>query len=83
MVVTQQIMHRITPTEGGEATGGPVSRLFGSTNVHPQHCDGNIQENVISIGILENLQSNFDLSRISRTSEGGRANAPNIATTTE
>ena len=46
------------------------------------------RKNVISIGILENLESNdqiatFDLSRISRTSEGGRPNAPKIATTTE
>ena len=41
------------------------------------------RKNVISIGILENLKSTFDVSRISRASEGGRPNAPKIATTTE
>ena len=39
--------------------------------------------NVISLEILENLESNSELTRITGTSEGGRPNAPKIATTTE
>ena len=39
--------------------------------------------NLISIGIFENVESTFDLRRISRTSEGGPPIVAKILTTTE
>ena len=68
-----------------EAYHGAHASIFGSMYVR-NIVTATFRKNVISIGILENLELNFEmfeLSRISRTSECGRPNAPKIATTTE
>ena len=72
--------------------GGTISRLFGSMSVclsvrnkrRRQYHQIVTKFLFKKIGKkISNQIATFDMSRISRTSEGGRPNAPKIATTTE
>ena len=64
--------------------GGTISRLFGSLSVRNKrrrqyHRNAFLFKKKTGKKISNQIAT-FDLSRISRTSEGGRPNAPKIAT---
>ena len=70
--------------------GGTISRLFGSMYVCMSVRNKRRRQYHRNAFLfkkngkkISNQIATFDLSRISRTSEGGRPNAPKIATTTD